>query len=123
MLLLTLFLETFEGDCFYGFICFCSPDCALFVCDFIERLLRGEEVPRAMDLKLMQMKRANIAYQLLSDKNHSWEPEPETVPVEIVPDVVDDKASDKGGAAGDTFNSIISDAITFVVENVEQFDD
>ena len=69
------------------------------------------------------MKRANITYQLLSDKNHSWEPEPETVPNELVPNVVDDKVSDKGGAAGDTFSSIINDAVAFVVENVEQFDD
>ncbi|KAM7507207.1 hypothetical protein LguiA_017660 [Lonicera macranthoides] len=45
------------------------------------------------------MKRAKITYQLLSDKNHSWEPETEKVPKELVPEGVDDKVSDKGGAA------------------------
>ena len=99
--------------CFYVF---CSPDCALFVCEFIERLRRGEKVPKAMDIRLMQLKHATMTYQLLSDKNHCWEPEPETVPGEAFTDViaeevagdtvpvkgVDDTASDKGGG-GDTY--------------------
>ena len=115
---------------------FCSTDCALFVCEFIERILRGKQVPKAMDIKLMQLKRATITYQLLSNTNHCWEPEPENVPGETFTDVVipeedagdtvpakgdDDKASDRGGG-GDTVSSIINDAIIFVEKNLDAFD-
>ncbi|KAM7472038.1 hypothetical protein LguiA_010221 [Lonicera macranthoides] len=100
-----------------------DPDCAPFVCEFIERLLRGEEVPKAMDIKLMQMKRAKITHLLLTDKDHSWEPEVEVVPKELAEEGVDDKSADKGGGCGDSVNSIIDDAITFVVENEEEFNE
>ncbi|KAM7468877.1 hypothetical protein LguiA_007060 [Lonicera macranthoides] len=100
-----------------------NPDCALFVCEFIERLLRGEEVPKAMDIKLMQMKRAKITHLLLTDKDHSWEPEVEGVPNELSEEGVNDKYADKGGGCGDSVNSIIDDAVTFVVENADEFNE
>ena len=104
---------------------FCSSDRPIFVCAFIERLLRGLQVPKVMDIKMMQLKRATMTYQILSDKNHCWEPEPETVPEEGVIDAiaekvagdtvaekgVDDTVCEKGGGAGDTVSSIINDAI------------
>ncbi|KAM7504446.1 hypothetical protein LguiB_003350 [Lonicera macranthoides] len=99
------------------------PDCALFVCEFIERLLRGEEVPKAMDIKLMQMKRAKITHLLLSDKDHSWEPEVEIVRNELAKEAVDDKSADKGGGCGDSVNSIIDDVVTFVAENPDEFNE
>ena len=64
-----------------------------------------------------------MTYQILSDKNHCWEPEPEIVPEEGITDTVAEKevgdtVCDKGGGAGDTISSIINDAITFVEKNV-----
>ncbi|KAM7489809.1 hypothetical protein LguiB_027293 [Lonicera macranthoides] len=100
-----------------------DPDCALFVCEFIERLLRGEEVPKAMDIKLMQMKRAKITHLLLSDKDHSWEPEVKGVPNELAKEAIDDKSADKGGGCGDSVNSIIDDVVTFVAENPNEFNE
>ncbi|KAM7477689.1 hypothetical protein LguiA_025902 [Lonicera macranthoides] len=67
------------------------------------------------------MKRAKITHLLLTDKDHSWEPEVGGVPKELAEEGVDDKSADKGGGCGDSVNSIIDDAITFVVENEEEF--
>ncbi|KAM7486348.1 hypothetical protein LguiA_002357 [Lonicera macranthoides] len=52
-----------------------SVDCALYVCDFCEKLIRGETIPKFCNGTLMQAKRAIITWLILTDEPHSWKPE------------------------------------------------
>ncbi|KAM7481177.1 hypothetical protein LguiB_005760 [Lonicera macranthoides] len=50
-------------------------DCALYVCDFCEKLICGEPIPKFCNGALMQEKRATITWLILTDEPHSWKPD------------------------------------------------
>ncbi|KAM7523781.1 hypothetical protein LguiA_013683 [Lonicera macranthoides] len=50
-----------------------SVDCALYVCEFIERLVQVQEIPKEFEDKdLMSKKRAHIVWLILTDIPYCW---------------------------------------------------
>ncbi|KAM7493016.1 hypothetical protein LguiB_027625 [Lonicera macranthoides] len=52
-----------------------SVDYALYVCDFCEKLIRGETIPKFCNGALMLAKRATITWLILTDEPQSWKPD------------------------------------------------